>query len=795
MPQYVKAVDSHVPTEELGAQGLLFAEPQEVKQHFEEIKRFIPLVQLWAEKPGLKSFLGATPLERFLRSLTLATPNDETAGFAAMLAKSWNVTIENPDAPMKPGAALPDLAAAGATDPLRLGYYYQPDESDSSRHLMLVRVFEKAAYNSMTAISETIEAIRSAAKDVAKGYPEFTISVTGRPALEADEMRTTDRDSHKAEVVAMIAVLIGLIVMLKSVWLAIAGEITLSIGIGWTFGWATLSVGELNLLSIVFLLALIGIGMDYLVQILTRYRQEMARRTHPETVWIGVFHHVALPINTACMGAAGAFLVSLFTHFRGAAQLGIIAGGGLLLCLIAGYVILPSLLTLIPLRIKTGDTLPDLGPPARGGKRNLILPAIWMLLLAAGIPYMKRTKFDPGLLGMQAPNLESVKVIRKLQTWSAVVLSNDLNVLRDARTALDGAPTVQNTDSILKACDNLAWLKEHEKELPSIQWTDPTKVTKQDLPRIAAAAKAVGEKFNGEAKAELLRFADNVVKASPDRLSAWQQGFIGQLREMLEQFHPKGLDESKLPHEMRSHFIGIDGTYALYVYPKQDLWQQTNLRAFVKDLEARVKPVQGQPVLTGIAVNIYHSTASIEGAFHKSTLYALILILILVFIDLKKIGQTFAAVSVLALGLPMLVAVMGFVGTDWNFANFFGLPILIGAGHEYGVFLVHRYREACHDARRPWRRWDVSDRALLLCAYVTCSSFGFFWALAHHEGLRSLGLVMALGTACIYLSSLMVLRPLLVFRLAHTKQCDVPDHHAHPVGVESSPAQGDVPAK
>ena len=31
-------------------------------------------------------------------------------------------------------------------------------------------------------------------------------------------------------------------------------------------------------------------------------------------------------------------------------------------------------------------------------------------------------------------------------------------------------------------------------------------------------------------------------------------------------------------------------------------------------------------------------------------------------------------------------------------------------------------------------------------AFVTSSSFGFFWALGHHKGLRSLGLVMALGT-------------------------------------------------
>src|SRR5439155_6857340 len=129
-------------------------------------------------------------------------------------------------------------------------------------------------------------------------------------------------------------------------------------------------------------------------------------------------------------------------------------------------------------------------------------------------------------------------------------------------------------------------------------------------------------------------------------------------------------------------------------------------------------------------------------------------------------GQTLAAVSVLALGLPMLVALMGLFSVPWNFANFFGLPILIGAGHEYGVFLVHRYRESVRDPRRVWRRWDVSDRALLLCAYITTTSFGFFWALAHHQGLRSLGFVMALGTACIYLAGVVVLRPLLIWSLA-----------------------------
>jgi predicted RND superfamily exporter protein len=231
-------------------------------------------------------------------------------------------------------------------------------------------------------------------------------------------------------------------------------------------------------------------------------------------------------------------------------------------------------------------------------------------------------------------------------------------------------------------------------------------------------------------------------------------------------FHPGPLDLEKLPPELKGHFMAPDGTFALYVYPNQDLWDRHHLAAFVHDIESRMKRVPGDLLLTGIVPNVYYTTTSISRSFYTSTAYALGLIFLLVLIDLRSLRQTLLAVSVLAFGLPMLVSINGLLGVNWNFANFFGLPILIGAGHEYGVFLVHRYREAVADPRRVWRRWDVADRGLLLCAYVTCTSFGFFWAFAHHRGIRSLGLVMAVGTACIYLAAVLVLRPLLLWRLA-----------------------------
>jgi hopanoid biosynthesis associated RND transporter like protein HpnN len=819
MPEHVASVHARVPIEQLGDQGLLFDDAKRVQQAADDIREFVPLVKLWGEKPSLlERALGPTPMDRFLSGLSAVKADARNAPFIAAVAESWTKTIDAGD------VRLPDLAALEAgNDPSRLGYSYVPDATDPMRRVLLVQVSPVSKFDSLTAISETVEGIRAGVGEVAPKFPEFSFGVTGRPALDADEMRTTDRDSNKAEALAVAVIFVGLVIFLRSVWLAVAAEICLGFGIGWTFGWAELAVGELNLLSIVFLIALIGIGMDYLVQILVRYRQEAGRHARASAVWARVFRHVGPPINTACLGAAGAFLVAAFTDFRGAAQLGIIAGGGLLLCLLSGYTVLPALLTLVPGRFSlayrrrqraaaaanpNGIAAPN-GPvhddlssaplrdakPAPAGGWRLLMPLGCAVLLLLGVfVYAPRTGFNPNLIELQAQNLESVQLIRKLKTFSAVVLSKDLDVLRRVRDAVKDLPTVAATDSVLLAYDNAAWLAANAK-VPEIHWAEPTPLKAGDVSRIAEKARSLGKKYadaipaapaadrpelQGAANA-LGTFAsradvpdENQRAAIAGRLSEWQAGFIEQLKGMLRQFNPGEPRIGELPPELRRHYVADDGTMALHILPRDDLWNREALRKFEEEVEAAVKKVPGAPDPTGIASNVYHTTAAIERSFYRSTAYALALIFVLVLIDLRSIVQTFLAISVLALGLPMLVSIMGLLDVDWNFANFFGLPILIGAGHEYGVFMVHRYREARQDPRRYWRMWDASDKALLLCAYVTCSSFGFFWWFAEHRGLRSLGLVMALGTLCIYLATLLVVRPLLLWLLRRCHPPQVP---------------------
>jgi predicted RND superfamily exporter protein len=787
MTETVRLAVCRVPLDQLGRQGILFEDPSKLPEDLKEAQQLVPLAKFWGEKPGVPvSLMGNSPLERFLSATDLHR-DDQTAGFVRTLAQSWVTALKDPSHPLTVGDGVVDLSLISATDPSQLGYFYVPDELDRTQYRILVRVYPKSKHDSLTSVTQTVDAIRDAAVAAAAPFNEFRIGVTGRPALEADEMRATDSDSHHAEACAIVAVFFAMALMLRSFWLALAAEIALGVGIGWTFGWATVAVGQLNLLSLVFLIALIGIGMDYLVQILTRYRLEARRYQRPGAIWVRVFKHVGAPINTACLGAAGAFLASVFTTFRGAANLGVIAGGGLLLCLLAGYTVLPALLVLHPPKLKPFDAQRRYGPPRRrmSGYRRLLLPAVWLVVMALVAPYARLAHFNPGLIELQVPNLESVDLIRTLQAWSAVVLSKDTAKLRQIRDAVANLDVVASTESVVQAEDNRQWLLAHGSELPTVNFVAPDKISADDIPKIEEKARTLADHFAAgssaaktDAAAPLREFADLCAKTpnAAARLSEWQDVFVGELQDMVGKFHPGPLDMKAVPAELRDHLVSADGTYALYIYPREDLWIRANLDQFTTQVEAAVGTVPDAPPVTGIASNVYHTTGSIRLAFYHATEYALGLIFVLVLIDFRRIGPTLAAISVLALGLPMLLAIMGRFGMSWNFANFFGLPILIGAGHEYGVFMVHRYQEACKYPRRVWRSWDTSDRALLLCAMITSGSFGFFWLLARHQGIKSLGAVMTIGTVCIYLAAVIVLRPFLRWRLESGKatECEPP---------------------
>ena len=150
--------------------------------------------------------------------------------------------------------------------------------------------------------------------------------------------------------------------------------------------------------------------------------------------------------------------------------------------------------------------------------RNLWLapPFLWAILLLLGNPICKRGEIrSQPAENAGRQSLQSVQLIHKLQTWSAVVLmpASDVDTLRKVRDAVEKLPSVESTESILTAYDNNNWLT--RQQAAAIPKPDYDPVREQDLPAISASARKLAAVFlAADAASEVPRRAGSVARST-----------------------------------------------------------------------------------------------------------------------------------------------------------------------------------------------------------------------------------------------------------------------------------------
>src|SRR5258708_25523068 len=107
---------------------------------------------------------------------------------------------------------------------------------------------------------------------------------------------------------------------------------------------ATLTIGHLNILTITFVPMLIGLAIDYGVHLISRYEEELRHGKSAEEAMVKAMVFTGQGIFTGTLTTAGAFLAMAFTNFKGIQEMGIICGGGLLICFIPMMTMLPAML-------------------------------------------------------------------------------------------------------------------------------------------------------------------------------------------------------------------------------------------------------------------------------------------------------------------------------------------------------------------------------------------------------------------------------------------------------------------
>jgi lauroyl/myristoyl acyltransferase len=130
-----------------------------------------------------------------------------------------------------------------------------------------------------------------------------------------------------------------------------------------------------------------------------------------------------------------------------------------------------------------------------------------------------------------------------------------------------------------------------------------------------------------------------------------------------------------------------------------------------------------------------------------------ILILVSLWLAFRRVAEILLGLGVLLLSGLCLLAVMSVAGWTWNLLNLMALPLMLGTGVDYGIFIQLALRRHGGDVALVRRS---IGRALLLCGGTAIAGFGSL-AWSGNVGMASLGKVCAVGIGANMLISIFLL--------------------------------------
>jgi hypothetical protein len=336
----------------------------------------------------------------------------------------------------------PYLAAMSRTSPdfsfLKPGApRWQPLISQSGSLRFIMVQFATEDSNGVNSLAANLPWLRQRVAGIVEhaGVKDVEFGVTGIPAIEADETAQSMRDSTVASILALSLITALMVLVFRGIIVPLLAAGALLIGIAWSFGWLIVSVGHLQVLSVVFTVMLLGLGVDFAVLLVSRLQLIQREHATLAEAMQRVFRGVGPGMITGTVTAAAAFASTAFTQFKGVAEMGIIAAGGIVLCLIA-------VLSAFPAAVAATGRWKTIIHPRPGGEtahfargwldsvdahpiRTLILGAALIAALALSAT---RVSYDPNVLNLQSHGVESVQWEMRLvhddarSAWSAMIV-------------------------------------------------------------------------------------------------------------------------------------------------------------------------------------------------------------------------------------------------------------------------------------------------------------------------------------------------------------------------------------
>lgn len=670
-------------------------------------------------------------------------------------------------------------------------------DEESRRAYVIVK--PRLDYAQLQPALRALETIRSAAAALhLNGAHGVSVRLTGSAALDNDQLKTVSKGAGTATILSVVLVLVLLVVGLRSARMVAAALLTLFMGLSWTAAFALLATGPLNLMSVAFAVLFVGLGVDFGIQFSMRYREEYdSGAPHDDALRLTAWG-IGGALSLAAVSAAVSFYSFVPTSYAGIVDLGIISGTSMFIALLANLTVLPALLTLMTVRHRAPGqhrTVPFARLPVERHARAIVVGAV--LLGALCVPLVLQSRFDFNPLHLQNRHSEAVATFEyllkhsKTSPYTIDILEPDLARAEKLAARLDKLDVVSNALTLASYVPDdqskkLAIIQQMSLLMPPFALL-PSQAPTPSGPELHAALERFRRKLDSfratRSDSAVAREAATLARtlrgylagagARAQVLAQLQQrtisGLLAEIRDLSTALGAAPVTLKSLPSSLRERYLAPDGSARIEVFSKLDLSSNENMRRFVAGVRSIAPDAAGAPVM------LVEGGNAVVHAFRKATAISLLAITVLLFMALRSVRDILTALAPLGLAALLTVAVMRLFGISFNLANIIVLPLLIGLGVAFGIYLVTRWRSG---VPVPDLLRSSTPAAVLFSALTTMSSFGSL-AAASDPGMSVLGKTLSISLGAVLLCILILLPAILALRT-------VPGRKAAP-GPKDSP--------
>jgi hopanoid biosynthesis associated RND transporter like protein HpnN len=793
LTQYVKRVDYKLERDFFLKHGLLLQKAKDLQNSKDLFSDLSPV-------PWLRHLNDSFEKTYVNDEESISTKEKENKAVAFLDGiKYWLNTLERFAIE---GESLDPAVAEAAVERFLIGDPYFISQDKDMLLIFALPTFTIMEIDKVVDATNTIDALIA---EISPQYPSIFAGTTGAVALNRDEMQAVSSDVYSTSLLALLLI-IALFILSFRMWVApILASLTLIIGIIWTAGFAALTIGSLNLMTSMFSVILIGLGVDFSIHLISVYTEHRA-----EGFSIGEALRYALlksgnGIITGSLTTASAFFTLTVSESVGMKEFGIVAGSGVLFCMLAALFVLPAMLSLRDKMLtKLGKEKSSLRAPhfnflgtfAEAIARRPILSLSAALLITAFMLYSAlQITFDYNYLNMEPVGLTSIKLQHEMEAefdatpdFALITTSSVEEARRIAEAARDlkmiGMVTSISdyVPSPEQQAERMPLLHEIRKDLQNNRAITPLSERSLDaffdelyrvednIIELAQLAYLGGQDKVDEKCKELIGDLEDknnktAITALVEKLQANRRKTVQNLNRFYSFFEPKfrqmalgmastaPITVETLPQNIRNQFINNTGDkYLMTIYPKEQVWNFEFLERFTDQMQKLDPRITGIPTIFYILMEIIAKDGRVAAGL------TILVVFLLLLWDFRKLRFALMAMVPLIFGAIWMVGTMQLAGLQLTMMNVIGLPLILGIGIDDGVHILHRFRVEGNGRIRTVFR--STGKAVLLTSITTMLAVGSLF-FATYRGLGSLGIALFIGVGACFLTSVILLPAML----------------------------------